>query len=129
MRRRIGVVTVGRSDYGIYYPLLRAIQDDPECELCLIVGGAHLSPFYGNTVSDIEGDGFEITARVPMLLSDDSPESVSMSIGIGVVNFANAYKVVRPEILVLPGDRSKCSQQPSALYHCESRLPTFMAEN
>ena len=53
MKRRIGVVTVGRSDYGIYYPLLRAIQDDPQCELCLIVGGSHLSPFHGNTISEM----------------------------------------------------------------------------
>jgi UDP-hydrolysing UDP-N-acetyl-D-glucosamine 2-epimerase len=105
VKRRIGVVTVGRSDYGIYYPLLRAIQNDPDCELCLIAGGSHLSPFYGNTVSEIERDGFDIRARVPMLLSGDSPESVSMSIGIGIVNFASAYGAVRPEILVLLGDR------------------------
>ena len=105
MKRRIGVVTVGRSDYGIYYPLLRAIEKDPDCELCLIVGGAHLSTFYGNTISEIERDGFDIRARVPMLLSGDSPESVSMSIGVGVVNFANAYNVVRPDILVTLGDR------------------------
>jgi UDP-hydrolysing UDP-N-acetyl-D-glucosamine 2-epimerase len=105
VKRRIAVVTVGRSDYGIYYPLLRAIQNDPDCELCLIVGGSHLSPFYGNTVSEIERDGFDIRARVPMLLSGDSPESVSMSIGIGIVNFASAYDAVRPEILVLLGDR------------------------
>jgi UDP-hydrolysing UDP-N-acetyl-D-glucosamine 2-epimerase len=105
VKRRIAVVTVGRSDYGIYYPLLRAIQNDSDCELCLIVGGAHLSPFYGSTVSEIERDGFQIRARVPMLLSGDSPESVSMSIGVGVVNFANAYNAVRPEILVLLGDR------------------------
>jgi UDP-hydrolysing UDP-N-acetyl-D-glucosamine 2-epimerase len=105
VKRRIAVVTVGRSDYGIYYPLLRAIQNDPDCELCLIVGGAHLSLFHGSTVSEIERDGFEIRARVPMLLSDDSPESVSMSVGVGVVNFASAYNAVRPDILVLLGDR------------------------
>jgi UDP-N-acetylglucosamine 2-epimerase len=40
-----------------------------------------------------------------MLLSDDSPESVSMSMGIGVVNFANAYKTIRPDILLILGDR------------------------
>jgi UDP-hydrolysing UDP-N-acetyl-D-glucosamine 2-epimerase len=105
VKRRIAVVTVGRSDYGIYYPLLRAIQNDRDCELCLIVGGAHLSLFHGSTVSEIERDGFEIRARVPMLLSDDSPESVSMSIGLGVVNFASAYNAIRPEVIVLLGDR------------------------
>lgn len=105
MTRRIGVVTVARSDYGIYHPLLRAIRDDVECQLCLIAGGAHLSPVFGNTLSEIEGDGFEIAARVPMLLSDDSPEGTAMSMGVGVINFANAYRDIQPDLLVLLGDR------------------------
>jgi UDP-hydrolysing UDP-N-acetyl-D-glucosamine 2-epimerase len=105
MKRRIGVVSVGRSDYGIYHPVLRAIQDDPDCELHLIVGGAHLSPVYGNTIQEIQKDGFEISERVQMLLSDDSPEAISMSIGIGIINFASAYRNVQPDILVLLGDR------------------------
>jgi UDP-N-acetylglucosamine 2-epimerase (non-hydrolysing)/GDP/UDP-N,N'-diacetylbacillosamine 2-epimerase (hydrolysing) len=105
MKRRIGVVTVARSDYGIYYPLLRAIQADAQCELCLFAGGAHLSSFYGNTAKEIECDGFPITARVEMLLAGDSPQSVAASLGIGVINFANAYTAVKPDILVLLGDR------------------------
>jgi len=105
MTRRIGVVTVGRSDYGIYYPLLRAIRDDVQCQLCLIAGGAHLSPVFGNTLSEIEGDGFEIGARVPMLLSGDSPEEIAMSMGVGVINFTNAYRDIQPNLLVLLGDR------------------------
>ena len=105
MTRRIGVVTVGRSDYGIYYPLLRAIRDDVQCQLCLIAGGAHLSPVFGNTLTEIEGDGFEIGARVPMLLSGDSPEEIAMSMGVGVINFTNAYRDIQPNLLVLLGDR------------------------
>lgn len=105
MTRRIGVVTVARSDYGIYYPLLRAIRDDVECQLCLIAGGAHLSPVFGNTLSEIERDGFEIEARVPMLLSGDSPEGTAMSMGLGIINFANAYRDIQPDLLVLLGDR------------------------
>ena len=105
MTRRIGVVTVGRSDYGIYYPLLRAIRDDVQCQLCLIAGGAHLSPVFGNTLSEIEGDGLEIGARVPMLLSGDSPEEIAMSMGVGVINFTNAYRDTQLDLLVLLGDR------------------------
>jgi len=105
MTRSVGVVTVGRSDYGIYYPLLRAIRDDVQCQLCLIVGGAHLSPVFGNTISEIEADGFEIRARVPMLLSGDSPEEIAISMGVGVINFVAAYNDIRPDLLVLLGDR------------------------
>jgi len=105
MRRRIGVVTVGRSDYGIYFPLLQTIQNDSECELCLIAAGAHLSPHFGNTLSEIEQDGFSVSAYVPMLLSSDSAEAVATSIGLGVIKFSSAYREVRPDIVVLLGDR------------------------
>ena len=69
MKRRIGVVTVARSDYGIYFPILKKIQQDPDLELVLIVGGMHLSPEFGSTVNILEADGFKPSAKVEMLLS------------------------------------------------------------
>jgi GDP/UDP-N,N'-diacetylbacillosamine 2-epimerase (hydrolysing) len=103
--RRIAVVTVARSDYGIYKSILNAIRTDKELELSLLVGGMHLSPEFGNTVTDIESDGFEIAAKIEMLLSSDSPEGVAKSIGIGVLSFAQTYAHVRPDLLLLLGDR------------------------
>jgi UDP-hydrolysing UDP-N-acetyl-D-glucosamine 2-epimerase len=103
--RRIAVVTVARSDYGIYKSILNAIRTDKELGLSLLVGGMHLSPEFGNTVADIESDGFEIAAKIEMLLSSDSPEGVAKSIGIGVLGFAQAYADVRPDLLLLLGDR------------------------
>jgi GDP/UDP-N,N'-diacetylbacillosamine 2-epimerase (hydrolysing) len=103
--RRIAVVTVARSDYGIYKSILNAIRTDKELELSLLVGGMHLSPEFGNTVTDIESDGFEIAAKIEMLLSSDSAEGVAKSIGIGVLGFAQAYADVRPDLLLLLGDR------------------------
>lgn len=103
--RTVGIVTVGRSDYGIYLPLLRAIQSDPDLQLRLFVSGTHLSPEFGLTVEDIEADGFEINSRVEMLLSSDTPEGVSKSMGIGTASFAQAFANARPDILVVLGDR------------------------
>jgi len=103
--RTIGVVTVGRSDYGIYLPILRRIQADPELRLHLIVSGAHLAPGFGLTVNMIQADGFEIGERVEMLLTSDSPEGIAKSIGIGVIGFAQAFARFRPDILLVLGDR------------------------
>ena len=103
--RTIGVVTVARSDYGIYLPLLRAIQADPELTLHLIASGMHLSPEFGLTVRQIKADGFPIGERVEMLLSSDTPEGVAKSMGLGVIGFAQAYAHYRPDILVVLGDR------------------------
>ena len=103
--RTIGVVTVARSDYGIYLPILRKIQGDPELKLHLIVGGMHLAPEFGHTVEEIEADGFAIGERVEMLLSSDSPAGIAKSIGLGVIGFAQVYAAFRPDILVVLGDR------------------------
>ena len=75
--RTIGVVTVARSDYGIYLPLLRRIQQDPDLNLHLVVSGMHLSPEFGLTIKAIGADGFEIGERFEMLLSSDTPVNVA----------------------------------------------------
>lgn len=103
--RTIGVVTGARSDYGIYAPLLRAILADPDLHLRLYVTGMHLSPEFGLTVRMIEADGFRIDERVEMLLSSDTPEGISKSMGLGVMGFAQVFARSRPDILVVLGDR------------------------
>ncbi len=102
--RTIGVVTTARSDYGIYRPVLRAIEAEETLRLQLFVGGMHLAPQYGMTVRTIEADGFEIVARVEMLM-DDSPEGIAKSMSRGVGGFAEAYAKNRPDLLVVLGDR------------------------
>jgi UDP-hydrolysing UDP-N-acetyl-D-glucosamine 2-epimerase len=103
--RVIAVATVARSDYGIYRPILRLIAADPELTLRILAGGMHLSPDFGMTVNEIEADGFVVAERVEMLLSSDSPEGVAKSTGIGLVGFAQALARVRPDILLVLGDR------------------------
>jgi UDP-hydrolysing UDP-N-acetyl-D-glucosamine 2-epimerase len=103
--RTIGVVTVARSDYGIYVPVLRRILSDPDLRLHLIVTGMHLSPEFGLTVNAIESDGFEIGDRVEMLLSSDTPEGIAKSMGLGTMGMAQSYARKRPDILMVLGDR------------------------
>ena len=103
--RTIGVVTVARSDYGIYRPILRRIQADPDLRLRLLVAGMHLSPEFGTTVREIEADGFEVAERVEMTLSSDSPQGVAQSMGLGTIGFAQAYSRCPIDILLVLGDR------------------------
>jgi UDP-hydrolysing UDP-N-acetyl-D-glucosamine 2-epimerase len=103
--RTIGVVTTGRSDYGIYVPVLAQIQADPDLALHLIVSGMHLSPEFGLTVRSIEADGFEINERVEMLLSSDTPEGIAKSMGLGLIGFAQVYARTHLDLLVVLGDR------------------------
>lgn len=103
--RTIGVVTVARSDYGIYVPLLKRIQQDPALGLHLIVSGAHLSAEFGSTVSAIVEDGFAIGDKVEALRASDTPQGIATAIGDAVSAFGRSYGRSRPDVLVVLGDR------------------------
>jgi UDP-hydrolysing UDP-N-acetyl-D-glucosamine 2-epimerase len=103
--RTVAVVTVGRSDYGLYLPILKRILADSELRLRLMVSGAHLSPDFGFTVRLIEADGFTVDDRIEMLVSSDSPEGIAKSIGLGLIGFSQAFARVQPDLLVVLGDR------------------------
>jgi GDP/UDP-N,N'-diacetylbacillosamine 2-epimerase (hydrolysing) len=105
MRRKIAVVTGTRAEYGILYPVLKAVEVRPELELSLVVSGMHLCHEFGYTVKEIEKSGFNVDARVDMLLSGDSPESMAKTVGLGVIGMAQAWGQLRPDIIVVFGDR------------------------
>jgi len=103
--RSIAVVTTSRADYGHLLPLLRAIDNDPDLSLQLIVSGTHLSDTHGKTVAEIERDGFAIAARVPILSESDSPAGITAAMGRAVDGFGEAFAQHPPDILVAIGDR------------------------
>ena len=103
--RKIAIVTGTRAEYGLLYWLMREIQSDADLDLQLLVTGAHLSPEFGLTWRKIEEDGFAIDAKVEMLLSSDTPVAVAKSLGLGVIGFADALDRLKPDILVVLGDR------------------------
>lgn len=100
--RNIGVLTTSRSEYSILRPVLRAITDDVDLNLQLFVGGTHLAPEFGHTVEQIE---FPITRQIECLLSSDTPEGISKSMGITTFSFAQSFSHVHPDILLITGDR------------------------
>lgn len=99
------VVTGARAEYGLLYWLMREISTAPDLRLQLVVTGMHLSPDFGLTYQQIEDDGFHIDAKVDMLLSSDSPVGVAKSLGLGVIGFADTFARLRPDVVVLLGDR------------------------
>ena len=103
--RRICVVTTSRADYGLLCGLMRAIREDEALELQVIATGMHLCPEFGLTFQNIEEDGFRIDRKIEMLLSADSDSAATKSIGVGLMAFADAFDSLRPEIVVVLGDR------------------------
>jgi UDP-N-acetylglucosamine 2-epimerase (non-hydrolysing)/GDP/UDP-N,N'-diacetylbacillosamine 2-epimerase (hydrolysing) len=105
MKRTIAVVTSSRADYShLYWPIHDLLQHE-DVNLKLIVLGAHLAPQFGETVREIEKDGFPIAARLECLLSSDSDVGMAKTLGIAVLSLADLLGQMRPDLLLLIADR------------------------
>ena len=105
MARTIAVLTTSRADYSHLYWPLRDLASDPAINLRLIVMGPHLSPEFGNTVREIEQDGFSIHSRIECLLSSDSDVGMAKTIGVATLGLADCLAQVRPDLLLIIADR------------------------
>lgn len=105
MKRKICVVTATRAEYGPLKALLEDIKNDSELELQIISTGTHLSPEYGLTNQQILNDGFFINKKIEILLSSDTAVGVSKSMGLAQISFAEAFEELKPDILLVLGDR------------------------
>ena len=103
-KRKICVVTGSRAEYGLLYWLLKEIESDKKLELQLIVTGMHLSPKFGLTYKEIEKD-FKIKKKININLSSDTCEGISRSMSIAQSSFSIVYNQLKPDILVVLGDR------------------------
>ena len=103
--RRIAVVTGSRADYGLLKGILTRLQPMDGIHLQVIVCGMHLLPKFGETWRIIEADGFEIAAKIDLELTDDRAQTVARGTGIGVVGFAEALPRLKPDLMVVLGDR------------------------
>lgn len=104
-KKKIAVFTGTRAEYGLLHWLLREIEDDPQLELQLIAGAMHYSPEFGETWREIARDGFEIAARIELLLSSNTGVGVAKSMGLGTIGAADALDRLRPDWLIVLGDR------------------------
>lgn len=105
MSRKICVITSTRAEYGLLRWVMQGIKDDPVLSLQVIVTGMHLSPEFGLTYRDIEKDGFKIDRKVEMLTSSDTSIGVAKSMGLGLISFADALSELKPDLIMVLGDR------------------------
>lgn len=104
-RRKICVISTSRADFGLLFGLIKAIQADPALRLQVIVSGMHLSRLFGQTWRDVEAQGIKIDRKIQLRLSGGSSLENLNSISLGMKGFGRALSELRPDIVVLLGDR------------------------
>lgn len=105
MKRKICVVTGTRAEFGVLYWLIKSIEEDNDLELQLIVTGMHLSPEFGLTYQSILDAGLSIDRKIEILLSSDTPIGIAKSMGLAHISFGEAFDQLRPDLVVILGDR------------------------
>ncbi|HTS61515.1 MAG TPA: UDP-N-acetylglucosamine 2-epimerase [Candidatus Acidoferrales bacterium] len=103
--RKVAVFTGNRSEYGLLYPILRAIAADPRLEYQLLVGGAHVNEDCGGTAVEIERDGFRVAREVRMPARPQTHSYTAHSIADGIQGVACILEELAPDIVLLYGDR------------------------
>lgn len=101
------MVTGTRAEYGLLCRLMRLIQDSPDTQLQVIATNMHLSPKYGNTYLYIEHDGFKIDYKIP-IIDENAPDNAVTTIksmAKALAGFADAYNELKPDLVVVLGDR------------------------
>ena len=104
-KRKICVITTSRAEYGLLYWLMKEIQNDSDLKLQLIAAGMHIEAKFGSTYKIIERDRFKIDEKINMSMADDTELGIVKSIGLGCTGFASAFQKLKPDIIVLLGDR------------------------
>jgi GDP/UDP-N,N'-diacetylbacillosamine 2-epimerase (hydrolysing) len=117
LTRRIAYVTGSRADYGLFSEPLKRIREHPGMDLSLIVTSMHLEPEFGLTVREIEADGMPVAGRVRNLLPGDSGGNQARAVGNAVLGITSALEDLRPDILIVLGDRGEMLAGAIAAVH------------
>ncbi|MGW1455059.1 UDP-N-acetylglucosamine 2-epimerase [Salegentibacter agarivorans] len=104
-KRKICVVVTARPSYSRIKTALTAIKEHPELELQLVIAGSALLDRYGNAVDFIEKDGFEIAAKVFMVLEGENPTTMAKTTGLGVMELTNVFYNLKPDAVLTIADR------------------------
>jgi len=114
MIQKICVLTGGRADYGLLKLLMRKIRENRQFQLQVIATGYHFLSKFGSTYREILKDGFKINARVDIRPVGDSAVALGQAMGLGVQGISRALAKLRPDLLVLLGDRYEILAAASA---------------
>lgn len=105
MKKRVCIVTATRAEYGLLKPIIQKFIDESEIDTQVVVTGAHLSSEFGSTYKEIENDGIKIDDKIEILLSSDTASSISKSMGLALIGFADYFEKSKPDLIILLGDR------------------------
>lgn len=103
--KKVSVLTATRAEYGLLKTLINKLMVQQDIYVEVVVTGAHLSPEFGLSYQEILEDHIPISKKIEILLSSDTPEAISKSMGLALISFSEYFSESKPDILIVLGDR------------------------
>lgn len=103
--RKVCVVLVDRANYGRMHPVMHAIENDPNLKLITVCAGTMLLERFGQAENIVTADGFFVDGRVYLEVEGSVPATMAKSIGLGIIEFSSEFQRLKPDIVLLIGDR------------------------
>lgn len=113
---KICFVTGSRADYGLLSNLIKLIKLDKKFKLQVIVTGTHLSKYHGHTYREIIKDKIKITKKINLNIERRKNDDISNEISTGIKNFSKAFKKLKPDLVILLGDRYEIFSASSSAF-------------
>jgi len=104
-KRKIAIFTGNRAEYGLQYPIIKAIKEHKSLEYYLLASGAHLQEDFGYTLQEIQNDGYEVYKEVELKMDGDTLYATAQAIGSGVLSLSRILDELKPDIMVVYADR------------------------
>lgn len=104
-KRTIAIFTGNRAEYGLQYPILKAVDAHPDLDYRLLVSGAHLDPHFGRTLDEIRNDGFRVDVEVKIEMNAGSLFATAQAIGSGILSISQSLEEMQPHMMVVYADR------------------------
>lgn len=105
MKKKVAVVLVDRANYGRLKPVMKALQRRDEVEMQVICAGSMLLDRFGRARDLVEQDGFPISAEVYLEVEGSVAVTMTKSTGLAVIEFTSELQRLRPEFVLMVGDR------------------------
>lgn len=105
MKRKVTIVTSTRADWGLLSPVACELRSRGNVELSILATNMHLDQRYGNTLTEIEADGFTIDAIAPMPTDMAVGRDTAKAMGACMVSTSDALAALSPDLILLLGDR------------------------
>lgn len=117
MKRKICYITGTRADFGLMANTLKHLHANPGVELTLCVTGTHLSQEYGYTIDEIKAFNFTIAREIEVALNPATSVTMAIAVANQMMGFTNAFHEIKPDIVLLLGDRGEMLAAALAAIH------------